>query len=158
MTRTILTDGAPTLRVPSAELPAVTKKIRRLIDDMFETMYAANGIGLAAPQIGENVRVIVVDIQQGREQKIALVNPVITHVEGAIASEEGCLSCPGVTGIVPRAAQIRVEGLSREGEAVQIDAQGLLAICLQHEIDHLDGILFTDKLAAGAAGGIDTGG
>lgn len=120
----------------------VTKKLTALINDMAETMYAADGVGLAAPQIGEPIRVIVADAGDGL---IALVNPVITKSDGEDIEVEGCLSIPGVTGYVKRYAQVQVQGLNEKGKPVKIQADGLLARILQHEIDHLDGILFIDK-------------
>ncbi len=124
-------------------------ELQGLIDSMIETMYAAPGIGLAAPQVGESKRVIVVDVST-REEKhplIVLINPVIVSVEGKIDSEEGCLSVPGYTSTIRRSERVLVKGVDREGRPVEIEATGLLSRVLQHEIDHLDGILFVDRLS-----------
>jgi len=114
---------------------------------MFDTMYADNGIGLAAPQVSVKKRVIVIDIQSNKSKPLALINPEIISEEGEIESEEGCLSCPGLTAVVKRADDIVAEGLDVNGNRIEINASGLLAIALQHEIDHLDGILFIDRLS-----------
>ena len=124
-------------------------ELQGLIDSMIETMYAAPGIGLAAPQVGESKRLIVVDVST-REEKhplIVLINPVIVSVEGKIDSEEGCLSVPGYTSTIRRSERVLVKGVDREGRPVEIEATGLLSRVLQHEIDHLDGILFIDRLS-----------
>ncbi len=124
-------------------------ELQGLIDSMIETMYAAPGIGLAAPQVGESKRLIVVDVST-REEKhplIVLINPVIVSVEGKIDSEEGCLSVPGYTSTIRRSERVLVKGVDREGRPVEIEATGLLSRVLQHEIDHLDGILFVDRLS-----------
>lgn len=119
---------------------------------MFETMYAASGIGLAAPQIGVGKRVIVVDVTPVEEEKapLALINPEIVERMGYVEGTEGCLSIPGVEGVVPRAETVLVRGLDPQGIPVQVRAEGLLARALQHEIDHLDGILFIDRIPAAA--------
>ncbi|HHV44642.1 MAG TPA: peptide deformylase [Firmicutes bacterium] len=140
--REIIKEGDPVLRQVAQPVERVTKKLTALINDMAETMYAADGVGLAAPQIGEPIRVIVADAGDGL---IALVNPVITKTDGEDIEVEGCLSIPGVTGYVKRYAQVQVQGLNEKGKPVKIQADGLLARILQHEIDHLDGILFIDK-------------
>lgn len=146
MKRQVVTEENPQLRQKSVPVEDVTKPIRKLVKDMFETMYASNGIGLAAPQIGENIRVIVIDLQKRGAKKIALINPEILSREGTVESEEGCLSCPGINGKVSRAERVKVQGISPDGKAVTYDADGLLAVCLQHEIDHLDGVLFIDRM------------
>ncbi len=123
--------------------------VQRLIDDMVETMYAAPGIGLAAPQVGVSLRVIVIDVS-GREAEhplIALINPEIVDADGLVDSEEGCLSIPQYSSVVTRAEHVVVRGLNRVGRSVQIEADGLLARALQHEIDHLNGVLFVDRLS-----------
>ena len=134
----------------------VDDEIKQLIDDMFETMYVAEGVGLAAPQVGITKRVIVVDCGPREEeegtplrpiQPIAIVNPTVTAREGKIAWEEGCLSVPGYTDEVERAAKITVEGLDREGQPLSMEVDGLLSVCIQHEIDHLEGVLFVDRLS-----------
>jgi len=120
---------------------------------MFETMYAANGVGLSATQVGVGKRVIVVDISPVEEEAapLALVNPEIVESQGCVQGPEGCLSVPGVEGEVARAETVLVRGMDEKGSPVTIRAQGLLARAIQHEIDHLDGILFIDKLTAPAA-------
>jgi peptide deformylase len=129
---------------------AVDEGTRELIEDMFETMYAEGGVGLAAPQVGETVRIIVLDgdIDRYGEVRIALVNPVITWHEGEVEEEEGCLSIPEIREKVRRWAKVRATGLDPEGHAVEIEAGDLLARAIQHEIDHLDGILFIDRLSS----------
>lgn len=134
--------GTEVLREKAVEVKEVTPNIVKLIDNMFETMYAAKGVGLAAPQIGVSKRVIVIDIGDG---PIEMVNPVILESEGEELEEEGCLSIPGVTGEVARAAKVKVQGLNRNGQLQEIVAEELLARAFQHEIDHLEGVLFVDK-------------
>ncbi len=122
--------------------------IANLIDDMLYTMYEAPGIGLAAPQVGEDIRVLVADVSEDKSQPIALVNPEIVDSAGVIDYEEGCLSLPGVYAKVRRPSKVKVRGLDRDGKPVEIEAEDLLAVCLQHEIDHLNGVLFIDHLSA----------
>jgi peptide deformylase len=136
--------GSPVLRQPSTEVPAVDAEVRRFIDDLFETMDAAKGIGLAANQVGVTRRVAVVGVEDTR---LVLVNPVILSAEGKARAEEGCLSIPDAYGEVTRAERIVVEALDREGTRYRREASGLLARAIQHEIDHLDGILFVDHLS-----------
>ena len=136
--------GDPILRRDTTIVPAVTDDIRRLADDMFETMYAANGIGLAAPQVGRLERLAVVDVDGAR---FALVNPEIVHQEGAIKGEEGCLSIPDIYADVERFGTVTVRALDLQGEPFEIEATDLLGRCFQHEIDHLHGRLFLDKLS-----------
>jgi peptide deformylase len=138
--------GDPILRQETKPVGAVTDEIRRLVDDMFETMRAAKGIGLAAPQIGRLERVAVVDVEGGK-QPIALVNPEIVSSEGTAKAEEGCLSIPDVFGDVERPAQVVVRALDRNGASFEMSASELLARCFQHEIDHLHGKLFIDYLS-----------
>jgi len=121
---------------------SIDRSIHKLIDDMFETMYHANGVGLAAPQVGRSLRVVVIDVGQG---PLALINPKITASSGSATDVEGCLSIPGVTGKVTRAERVSVEALDPNGETVLFQADRLLARAVQHEIDHLDGILFIDR-------------
>jgi peptide deformylase len=121
--------------------------VRKLIGDMLETMYEAPGIGLAAIQVNQPRRVIVVDISEERNQPLALVNPEILEKHGEEQMEEGCLSVPGVYEPVQRAERVRVRALDRDGGAIEMEADGLLAVCIQHEIDHLDGKLFVDYLS-----------
>ena len=142
----VLKEGDPGLRLASTPVETLTRKTVKLIDDMLETMYAAKGIGLAAPQVGVHKRIIVIDLQTRGSKPVTLVNPVIIRSAGERDSEEGCLSCPGLSGIVKRAAEVRLEGLDQKGRRIEIDAQELLACAFQHEIDHLDGILFIDRL------------
>ena len=137
----------PRLRIVAEPVPDVTDDIRRLIDDLLETMYDAPGIGLAAPQVDVAGRVIVVDITEDKSKPLALVNPQIVRREGAEQMEEGCLSVPGIFEPVERAAWIKVQALDRNGNPVDLETDGLLAVCIQHEIDHLDGKLFVDYLS-----------
>ena len=136
--------GSPILRQETVVVPEVTPELRRLIDDMFETMYAARGIGLAAPQVGRRERIAVVDVE---DQAFALVNPEVVSRDGEERAEEGCLSIPDFYGDVDRAAQVLVRALDREGKPFEIQATALLARCVQHEIDHLHGRLFIDYLS-----------
>ncbi len=141
--------GSPILRQESVPVAAVTDDIRRLIDDMFDTMYAARGIGLAAPQVGRRERVTVVDAERDRAnpRPLVLVNPEIVARDGSVRGEEGCLSIPEIYGDVDRAATVVVRALDRDGRPFEIDATELLARCLQHEVDHLHGRLFIDYLS-----------
>jgi peptide deformylase len=135
---------APILRQDTTVVTEITDAHRRLIDDMFETMYAARGIGLAATQVGRTERICVVDVDKAR---YALVNPEIVASDGEQTGEEGCLSIPEIYGDVTRAQHAVVRALDRDGNAIEIDATDLLARCLQHEIDHLHGRLFIDYLS-----------
>lgn len=137
----------PRLRNKAAPVAKVDGKLRALIDDMFETMYQAPGIGLAAPQVDVALRVLVIDISEQRNAPLCLVNPEILHMEGIEQMEEGCLSVPGIYEPVQRAKNIRVRALDRNGASFEMDAKDLLAVCIQHEIDHLDGKLFVDYLS-----------
>lgn len=139
----------PILKRRALPVDEVDEKIRRLIDDMAETMYAAPGIGLAAPQIGVHLRVIVADVtpKDVESQLISVVNPEVVWSDGTIIQEEGCLSIPGMTVDIERKQRIRLIGLDREGKELDIQAEGLLAISLQHEIDHLEGRLIVDKIS-----------
>ena len=125
----------------------VDDRIKKLIDDMSETMYEAPGIGLAAPQVNILERIIVVDISESKGSLLAMVNPEVISSDGLAEHEEGCLSVPGVYAQVERCENIRVRALDREGQAFELDADGLLGICIQHEIDHLDGKVFVDYLS-----------
>ena len=138
----------PRLRNKAKPVAEVTDEIRRLIDDMFETMYDAPGIGLASIQVDVPLRVIVVDISEDHSEPLALINPEILSKDGVEEMEEGCLSVPGVYDTVQRADHIRVRYLDRDGNTVERDASDLLAVCIQHEIDHLDGKLFVDYLSS----------
>jgi peptide deformylase len=135
------------LRNVAKPVAAVDDSVRRLIDDMFETMYEAPGIGLAAVQVNDPRRVIVVDTSEDRSEPLALVNPQILERRGEEEMDEGCLSVPGVYETVKRAESIRVRALGRDGQPFERDVDGLLAVCIQHEIDHLDGKLFVDYLS-----------
>jgi peptide deformylase len=136
--------GDPVLRKETGIVEDVNDDIRRLINDMFETMYAAEGIGLAAPQVGRTERITVMDVEGA---KFALVNPEIVERQGAIRGEEGCLSIPDVFGEVERSNVVTVSALNERGEEIEIVGNELLARCLQHEIDHLHGKLFLDYLS-----------
>jgi peptide deformylase len=125
----------------------VDERIVRLVDDMAETMYQAPGIGLAAPQVDVRRRIIVVDISEERNDLKVFINPEIVEREGGCETEEGCLSVPGVYAPVTRAERIRVRALGRDGQPFELEAEGLLAVCIQHEIDHLDGKVFVDYLS-----------
>lgn len=145
--RTILnvdTDNE-TLRKKSREVEKIDDRILTLLDDMAETMYDANGVGLAAPQVGVLKRVVVIDVGDGL---IELINPVITYKKGEQINAEGCLSVPGKSGTVARPEKVKVRALNRHGEEINIDADGLLAIALCHEIDHLSGTLYIDNVIA----------
>lgn len=153
MRRMILTYPDPFLATRAAPVATVSDSVRALVRDLFETMYAADGVGLAATQVGVGKRVIVVDISRVEEESapLALVNPEIVERKGCVQGPEGCLSVPGVEGEVSRAETILVRGLDEKGTPVTFPASGLLARALQHEIDHLDGILFIDRMSAPAA-------
>ncbi len=137
----------PRLRTRAVPVKRVDDEIRRLIDDMFETMYQAPGIGLAATQVDVHRRVIVIDVSDTHDQPLALVNPEIVARDGIERMQEGCLSVPGIYEDVERAEHIRVRALDRDGERIEFEADALLAVCIQHEIDHLDGKLFVDYLS-----------
>jgi peptide deformylase len=145
----ILTYPDPKLRKKSAPVEKIDGEIEKLLDDMAETMYDAPGIGLAAPQVGVNLRVCIIDIsprEEGSPGLIELINPVILSAEGEQIAEEGCLSIPGFMSDVKRKARVKVRAIDRKGERLELDGTGLLARALQHEIDHLDGVLFIDRL------------
>lgn len=143
--RVIVKEPDPILREVSRPVPKITPNIHKLLDDMAETMYHAQGVGLAAPQIGILKRVIVLDPADGETGLIEMINPEILEKSGRVLGAEGCLSIPGIQGEVYRYEKIRVKGLDRHGNELVMDAEGWLARIFQHEIDHLDGILFTDK-------------
>lgn len=130
------------LREKAREVPKITSNIIKLLDNMRDTMYANKGVGLAAPQIGISKRVIVVDVGEGL---IELINPVICEAAGEVIDTEGCLSIPDLAGDVARAQKVTVKGLNRNGKEIVMNAEGYLSRAFQHEIDHLDGILFIDK-------------
>lgn len=153
--REIITLPDPVLRLKARKVPAVTEDVRSLIDDMVETMRVAPGVGLAAPQVGDSRRVIVVEYAEPPEEEgdppkpaklFAMVNPeIVRHSSEAVPGVEGCLSVPGFLGEVERFESITIKGLNRQGEPVRIKAGGWLARIFQHEIDHLDGTLFIDR-------------
>jgi peptide deformylase len=135
------------LRKKAAAVSTVDDSLRQLVDDMFETMYAAPGIGLAATQINVHKRVIVIDLSQEQDEPRVFINPEILEKDGIEEMDEGCLSVPGIYERVQRAEHIRVQALDRDGQVFEQEADGLLAVCIQHEIDHLDGKLFVDYLS-----------
>ena len=137
----------PRLRQVAAEVERVDDKIRKLINDMSETMYAAPGVGLAATQVDQHVRVIVIDISENRDQLRVFVNPRLLNASGAADREEGCLSVPDVYEKVRRAERVTVRALGADGQPYTLEAEGLLAVCIQHEMDHLDGKIFVEKLS-----------
>ena len=145
---TILHYPDPRLRIKAKPVAEVDARIRKLVADMLETMREESGIGLAATQVNVHERVLVVDISEGRNRPLCLINPRILRSEGEISYEEGCLSVPDVFETVSRAESIRVAALGADGESFEMDAHGLLAICIQHEMDHLEGKLFVDYLSA----------
>jgi peptide deformylase len=148
MIRPILRYGEPLLHQPAKDVTVFDDSLQRMIDDMVETMYAAPGIGLAAPQIGISLRVLVVDLSGGRNanELVVMVNPTFLEREGTQLEEEGCLSAPGFNATVMRPARALVRGLDRHGQEQTMEATGLLARAFQHEIDHLEGRVFIDRL------------
>ncbi|HKK27105.1 MAG TPA: peptide deformylase [Gemmatimonadota bacterium] len=139
--------GDPILREACEPVETFDEELRTLVRDMRETMYEADGIGLAAPQVGVPLRVFVYDVRVGEVAQGVLVNPVIEARSGTMKSEEGCLSIPGISEVLERAERVVVTGLDVDGEPVRIEAEGRLGVCLQHETDHLDGVLFLDRLS-----------
>ena len=135
------------LRRVAKPVDEVTDKERKLAADMLETMYAARGIGLAAIQVNEGIRLVVMDLSESRDEPRVFINPEIVDRQGSQTCEEGCLSVPGVYAEVERAENVRVKALGLDGEPFELDADGLLAVCIQHEIDHLDGKVFVDYLS-----------
>ena len=148
MKLTVLEYPDPRLRLTARPIKEVRDPIRRLADDMLETMYAERGIGLAATQVGITKRLLVMDVSEGRDEPLVLINPRILDRSGSIETDEGCLSVPGFYEPVRRAARIKIEYLDREGESLCADWEGLRAVCAQHELDHLDGKLFVDYLSS----------
>ena len=148
MIRPILRYGDSPLHAPAEPVDAITPEIDRIVRDMVDTMYAAPGIGLAAPQIGVPLRVFVIDLSVGRDPTglIVMINPEIERLEGVQLEDEGCLSLPGFNATVVRPSSVVVKGLDRHGAPARFEGGGLLARALQHEIDHLDGTLFVDRL------------
>lgn len=137
----------PRLHTRAASVRVVDARIRQLAADMSETMYAAPGIGLAATQVDQHVRVIVIDVSEDRSQLLTFINPELLEKSGECEGEEGCLSVPGIYETVKRAAQIKVRALNVDGEAFELDAADMLAVCIQHEMDHLDGKVFVEYLS-----------
>jgi len=144
---TILEFPDERLRKKAEKVPAVDGSIRKLVDDMLETMYESRGVGLAATQVNVHKRVIVMDVSEEKDAPICLINPEIIEKDGVEESEEGCLSVPGFFEKVKRAEHIRVKALNRDGQPFELEARDLLAVCVQHEMDHLDGKLFVDYLS-----------
>ncbi len=137
----------PQLRKKAAPVSTVDDALRQLVDDMFETMYAAPGIGLAASQVNVHKRVVVIDLSNEQNEPRVFINPEILDADGVEEMDEGCLSVPGIYERVQRAERVRVRALDRDGQAFEQEVDGLLAVCIQHEIDHLDGKLFVDYLS-----------
>jgi peptide deformylase len=144
---TILEYPDPRLRKTAKAVPVVDDAVRQLVADLLETMYGAKGIGLAATQVDVHRRVLVIDISETRDQPLVLINPEILAAEGRGPGEEGCLSVPDIYDKVQRATHIRVRALGLDGVSFEMEADGLLAVCIQHEMDHLDGKLFVDYLS-----------
>ncbi|MBR6013158.1 MAG: peptide deformylase [Selenomonadaceae bacterium] len=133
--------GDPVLKKVCEDVKKIDKRVKKLLDDMADTMYKNEGVGIAAPQVGVLIRAVVVDVDKKRYD---LINPVIIHREGSAVESEGCLSCPDLFGEVERAEKIRVRYTTRYNKVKELDAEGLLARCIQHEVDHLEGRLFID--------------
>lgn len=138
----IKTAGDPVLKQISAPVEKIDKRFRKFLDDMYETMKSGEGVGIAAPQVGVSLRVCVIEVDD--KNRYDMINPVIIEREGSVVDNEGCLSCPNLFGDVERAEKVRVEFTNRFGKKKTLDADGLLARCIQHELDHLDGKLFID--------------
>ena len=143
----ILTFPDSRLRIHAAAVEHVDAEVQRIVADMLDTMYAAPGIGLAAPQVNIPRNIIVIDCSETHDQPLCLINPRVLERHGEEQMDEGCLSVPGFYEPVTRAARVRVSALDRSGEAITLDADGLLAVCIQHEIDHLEGKLFVDYIS-----------
>ena len=147
-TRTIRTIGDDVLTKVCKEVKEVTPKTKELIDDMFETMYHAPGIGLAATQVDRHIQLIVMDLSEEKDQPLVFINPKVTPLtEETQPYEEGCLSVPQIYDKVERPSRVKIEALNLDGEKIEIEADGLLAVCIQHEMDHLNGKLFVDYLS-----------
>ncbi|GBC82640.1 Peptide deformylase [bacterium HR10] len=149
MVRDILKYGDPRLVRPSEPVTEFTDELRRLVEDMFETMYAARGVGLAAPQIGVNRRLFVMDCSGGRDaaERVVLINPEILATEGEVVEEEGCLSLPGLYAKVARPYRVLARGLDLDQREITLEVTGLAARCVCHEVDHLDGRLYISRLS-----------
>lgn len=137
------------LHQKSKSIDKITPELKALAINMLNAMYDARGVGLAAVQVGVHKRLVVIDVSENKDQPLALINPKIVASSGCVSSKEGCLSVPGVDGRVERKEVVTVTARNLKGEPIKFEADGLLAICIQHELDHLDGILFTDKLIPG---------
>jgi peptide deformylase len=137
----------PRLRIAAEPVTKVDAEISALVSDLLETMYSAPGIGLAATQVNVHKRVLVIDVSDERNEPYCLINPEMVWAEGRISTEEGCLSVPDEYDVVERAERVKVRALDRNGEPFELEADGLLAVCIQHEMDHLDGKLFVDYLS-----------
>jgi len=135
------------LRITAKPVKEVDAKIQQIVDDMFETMYAEEGIGLAATQVNIHQRIIVIDVSENRDERLVLINPELLEKSGETGIEEGCLSIPDQRALVPRAEKVKIRALDREGKSFELEADDLLAICIQHEMDHLVGVLFVDYLS-----------
>ena len=144
---TILEFPDPRLRTRAQPVERVDDALRRLVDDMLETMYAAPGIGLAATQVDVHRRLVVIDVSETKDQPLVLINPTILEKTGSQVYQEGCLSVPGIYADVERADKVRVSALDRDGRAFELEADGLMAVCIQHELDHLEGKVFVDYLS-----------
>ncbi|MEQ1558704.1 MAG: peptide deformylase [Methyloglobulus sp.] len=145
---TILEFPDDRLRKKAVEVKAVDGKVKKLVDDMLETMYQAKGVGLAATQVNVQQRIVVIDVSEEKDNPLCLINPEIIVKEGTEESEEGCLSVPGFFEKVTRAERIKVKALNKEGQPFELDADDLLAVCIQHELDHLEGKLFVDYISS----------
>ena len=144
----ILTFPDPRLRIRATPVARVDAEVKRIVSDMLETMYAAPGIGLAAVQVNIPKRIVVMDVSENKDAPLCLINPEILERSGEEQMDEGCLSVPGFYEPVTRAERVRLRALGLDGEPVELDADGLLAVCIQHEIDHLEGKLFVDHISA----------
>ncbi|MDD4526559.1 MAG: peptide deformylase [Candidatus Margulisbacteria bacterium] len=153
--RKILTIGNPLLKKKSKPVTAITDKIKKVIKDMMDTMYSANGCGLAAIQIGEPLRIILVDTSDKRNELCIMINPKITHKEGEIIFTEGCLSVPGLEGDVLRANKVTVKGKDENFKDIELNVEGYPAVAFQHEIDHLNGNLYIEKALEGTTKSVD---
>lgn len=137
----------PQLRKIAAPVANVDGRVAQLVDDMLETMYEAPGIGLAATQINVHERIVVIDVSEEGDSPITLINPELLLMEGAAETQEGCLSIPGIYETITRPSDVRVSAIDREGNPFELEADGILAVCIQHEVDHLEGKLFVDYLS-----------
>ncbi|MEQ1740594.1 MAG: peptide deformylase [Methyloglobulus sp.] len=145
---TILEFPDERLRKKAAEVQVVDGKIKKLVDDMLETMYLAKGVGLAATQVNVHQRIVVIDVSEEKDKPLCLINPEIIAKDGVEESEEGCLSVPGFFETVKRAEHIKVKALDKDGKPFEFEANDLLAVCVQHELDHLEGKLFVDYISS----------